>query len=223
MRAIFKLFGRSPFSPLQAHMDKVAQCVEKLPALFDAMFQEEQERVEEIAYEISKLEHKADLEKNDIRNGLGKKVFLPVNKEHLLEILTLQDSIADCAEDIGVLLTLRKVDMIEGLAEGFREFLEKNVEAFIAAHNVVKEIGELLESSFGGVEAEKVVAMVDAVALNEHEADIIQSDLLKKLYRTADETPHWAFHLWLRILEHVGKLSNLSEKLAYRVRMTLEC
>ena len=64
--------------------------------------------------------------------------------------------------------------------------------------------------------------MVDDVAFKEHEADIIQRKLLKSLFKAEDEMTYSSFHLWQKIFEALGSISNLSEKLANRVRMMLE-
>ena len=76
MRTIAKLFGKSPFAPLQQHMNKVAACIAELEEAFAAFFNSEYKKMEIIAKRLSKLEHEADLTKNDIRNNLPRSVFL---------------------------------------------------------------------------------------------------------------------------------------------------
>lgn len=222
MRALISLFGRSPFSPLQRHMDEVAECIWKISEIFDFYQRGEQDDVERLMLEISELEHSADRIKNDIRNRLPKGLFLPVDKNNLLEILSLQDCIADIAENIGVILTLRPYQSINKIEGTFNAFLEKNIEAFQKVKLIIDELNELLESSFGGVEAEKVKKMVDEVAYHEHEADLLQRSLLKILYNSDGQADHTIFFLWMHIIEEVGGIANLSEKLANRVRMTLD-
>src|SRR3989344_2456887 len=100
MLTIARLFGKSPFAPLQTHMEKVSSCMSELPYLFKAILVQDQEAISDIAAKISKLEHEADLTKNDIRNHLPKSLFLLVDREALLEILSLQDALADQAEEI---------------------------------------------------------------------------------------------------------------------------
>lgn len=222
MLTILNLFGRSPFAPLQSHMEKVESCVHKLPALFEAMKQKDYAKLEKIAMEISEFEHQADVTKNDIRNHLPKSIFLPIDRGSLLEILSIQDSIADTAEDVAVLCTLKPIEMIGTFEVDFDDFLNKNIECFDGARKIIKEMHELLESSFGGVEAEKVKNMVDDVSYKEHEADLIQRKLLKSLFRSEDQMTYSTFHLWQRVFEALASIANLSEKLAHRVRMTLE-
>jgi uncharacterized protein len=222
MYTILSLFARSPFAPLQSHMEKVTHCVHKVKDLFDAFQKQDYPLLEKIVAEISELEHQADLTKNDIRNHLHKNVYLPIERGSLLEILSIQDNIADTAEDIAILLTFKQTAMIESLKEDFKLFLAKNIESFDSTRKIIKEMHDLLESSFGGYEAEKVRAMVEEVAYQEHEADLIQRRLLKKLFNSEAEMSYTTFDLWQRVFEKVSDISNLSEKLANRVRMTLD-
>lgn len=222
MLTILSLFGRSPFAPLQSHMEKVSACVHLLPELFLALYSGNTEKVEALAILISEKEHQADLTKNDIRNHLPKSLLIAMDRASLLEILSLQDSIADKAEDIAVLATLKTLPLIEPCKAEFTAFLQKNIEAFDDVFAIIHELHELLESSFGGIEAEKVSAMVEKVAVKEHEADIIQRRLLKIFFNEDSTLSPSSFHLWQRIFESIASISNLSEKLANRIRMTLE-
>lgn len=222
MLTILKLFGRSPFAPLQSHMESVAQCVHKLPDLFDALEKRDEPRLDKLSEEISELEHNADLIKNNIRNHLPKSLFLPIDRGQLLEILALQDRIADKAEDSAVLLSLKRIEFLPAFKDEFKLFLHKNIETFDGVFLIIKELTELVESSFGGIEAEKVKAMVDDVAFKEHEVDLVQRQLIKKLFQAENEMTYATFYQWQRLFEAVASISNLSESLANRVRMTLE-
>jgi len=221
MRTIAKLFGKSPFSPLQTHMDKVSSCVLLLNDLFIALKEKDYQKVKKIGENISKKEHEADMTKNDIRNNFPKSLFLPIERADFLEILSLQDSFGDKAEDIAVVVTLKELEHFEEL-EGFEEFYKKNIDAFILAHEVIKEFDTLLETSFGGIEAQKVKHMIDELAFKEHELDVIGYNLLKKLYSLTDRFSYSTFILWNTILKEVGELSNIAEKLGNTIRMILE-
>ena len=222
MSVFTNLFAKSPFSPLQSHMEKVWTCVQKVEDIYDAYSKGDHEGIEKLSDEISELEHSADLTKNEIRNHLPKGLFLAANRGDLLEILSLQDTIADTAEDIGILMTLKKLEPLEAIRDSLKAFLSKNIEAVRHAHHVVQEMDELLQSSFSGKEAEKVKVMVDEVAYMEHEADVMQRELLKQLYQLDDSLPYTSFTLWINILQAIAALGNLAEKLANRVRMLLD-
>ena len=222
MRTIAKLFGQSPFVPLKAHMDKVARCVDKVPAMFDAMIRGDHAAVLALSNEISDLEHEADQVKHDIQDHMPRSLFMAVDRDRLLEILSTQDNLADKCENIGVLLTLKDLKMPAWLTADFKTFLDKNLEAFRGVQSIMASLGTLLESGFGGPEAEKVLAMVHAVALSEHEVDLLQRQLLRLMLQHENELTVGDFFLWQRLFMQVSDLSDLSERLANRVRRTLE-
>lgn len=222
MRTIAKLFGRSPFVPLQAHMEKVASCVALLVDLFEAYAAHKSDEVERLAKEISRVEHEADLLKHDIQSQLPRGMFLPVERDRLLEILAIQDNIADKSENIGVLLTLKQTPIPPAMEAPFRTFLGKNLEAFDGVRKIVDELDHLVSTGFGGAEAERVRQMVMSVAQLEYEADQLQHGLLKILFANEDNLSVADFFLWDKIFKQVSELSNLSERLAHRMHRTLD-
>lgn len=222
MLTIARLFGKSPFAPLQSHMNKVASCVEKLTAVMAALPEGDRGKIEALVTELCALEHEADLTKNDIRNHLPKSLFLPIDRSQFLEILSIQDSIADKAEDVGLLLRLRPLALFKNFQADLQSFFAKVVEVFWDAKHIIEEIDELLEASFGGVEAEKVKEMVEKTAYKEHEVDLMHRKLQKQLFSQGETLSAPDFYLWVRLLEEISLISNLSEKLANRIRMVLE-
>ena len=222
MLNLARLFGKSPFAPLQSHMKKVAGCVAKLPSLFELLEKGDLEKLEKVVSELSKIEHEADMSKNDIRNHLPKSLFLPIDRAHFLEILAIQDKIADQAEDVGILLTLSPIESFPNAFVDLKTLSKKNAEVFDQARQIIAEIDELLEASFGGIEAEKVKAMVEKTAFLEHEADKFQKVFLKRVFSHGASLSTPSFYLWVRLIQEVGTISHLSEKLANRIRMILE-
>ncbi|KPK33720.1 MAG: phosphate transport regulator [Chlamydiae bacterium SM23_39] len=222
MLTIAKLFGKSPFTPLQNHMKKVSSCIKELPSLFIAISEKDMKKIEVIAKKISKLEHEADLTKNDIRNHLPRSLFLPINRIDILDILSLQDSFADKAEDIAVLATFKILENYEDLKKDFEIFYKENIESFVMVKNVIKEFDSLLEASFGGIEAEKVKEMIELLALKEHKIDRLQYNIIKKLYSLEEKMKYSTFNLWQTMIKEIGSLSNLAETLGNRIRMILE-
>ena len=209
MISIAKLFGKSPFAPLQTHMKKVTLCIEKLTMLIDALPKMDLDKIEKLSKELSELEHEADVTKNDIRNHLPKSIFLPMDRSHFLEILSVQDSIADKAEEIGILLSIRPLEMFQEFKSDFELLYKKNAEVFWSSKKIIEEIDELLESSFGGIEAEKVKEMVEQTAHKEHEAAQMHHKLKKQLFAKGNDFSSPSFYLWITVIEQVGCLSSL--------------
>jgi uncharacterized protein len=221
VNAMARLFGRSPFVPLQLHLDKISDCVEAAVALLEKIRLGDVSNVDEEARAISKLEHKADLVKNDIRNNLPRGLFMAIDRGQLLEILSLQDSIADKGEDIAVLMSIRPVKVLESLSEPLGKYINGNLKAFHKLKEVMRELDVLIESGFGGTEANRVNNMIEGVAIAEHECDIMQRELMKNVLDHETELSVGDFFVWQRLLHEIAGISNYSEKLANRVRMLL--
>jgi len=205
-------------------MDKVASCIGELPTLFKAFLEQDGEAIQKISEKISKLEHEADLTKNDIRNHLPKSLFLPLDRSALLDILSLQDALADKAEEIASHMGLLHfpIEQVPEIRPDFLSLCQKTIEVFRQARQVIKELEDLLECSFGGIEAEKVKGMVEQIAFCEYETAVIKNRLLKTFYSKGGNLPYPAFHLGLTLIEEISNLSRLSEKLGNRIRMLLE-
>ena len=222
MRTIAKVFGRSPFIPLQMHMEKVAECIGLVPDLFEHYRKHDGKAVKAIAEKISRIEHDADIIKYDIRNNLPRGLFIPVDRANLLRILTVQDGIANRAEDIGVLLTFKQANSYEGFESAFDSFLSLSLDAFKLTREIINQLDELIETGFGGIEAGKVLELVEKVELKEHETDVCQHELVQNLLVHEDSLSYGDFFLWTRIIAQVAKIADRAETLAGEVRITLE-
>lgn len=221
MSTIGKLFGRSPFGQIQTHMEQVAQCVHKMAVAIKTMADGEFEQLDELAYEVSRLEHQADEIKSDIRNQLLRRFFMPIDRGEVLEILSLQDSLADAAEDVCKVMTFKRLPFPEGVRPVFDEFVQLNIDAFDSVANIIRELDELIESGFGGAEGEKIRVMSQDVAFAEHKADVVQIKLLKLIYDHDDKMSVGEFHLWMRVTRILSRIANISENLANRILKTL--
>jgi predicted phosphate transport protein (TIGR00153 family) len=222
MRTIAKVFGRSPFVPLQMHMEKVAECVDGIPEILDAYKRKDSKTVESLSKKISQLEHDADVIKHDIRNSLPRGMFMPVDRANLLRILNTQDGIANRAENIAVLLTFKQAGTFKGFEDTFDAFVTQCLDAFTLARKILDQLDELLETGFGGIEAQTAMELVDMVAQKEYETDVGQRELVRELLAHEDDISYGDFFLWTRIIRQVASVADQSEKLATAIRMTLE-
>ena len=123
---ISSMFAKSPFKPLRDHMDKVAESVAPLKEFFEALNQKDYAKVKEIQLQVSLAEKEADIIKNEVRDHLPRSIFMPINRRDLLEMLDMQDTIADVAQDIVNLLTLRKMSLPKELCHDVIQFVEKS-------------------------------------------------------------------------------------------------
>ena len=124
---ISSIFAKSPFKPLRDHMDKVVESVIPLNDFFEALFQQDYSKLEKIQQQVIQAENEADSIKNEVRNNLPRNIFMPINRRDLLEMLDMQDSIADVAQDIVILLNIRKMKLPEELGQNVIQFVKKSV------------------------------------------------------------------------------------------------
>jgi hypothetical protein len=221
MSIISKLFGKSPFEPLYQHMLKVKTCVDLVKPLMDALLNGEEKKLEEVAEEIFRAEHDADLVKKEIRSNLPKSLFLPVSRGDLLSFLKEQDHIADSAEDLAVLLTIRKTEVPEELKKELKELVDKVLATYEMAMIVSSEIKNLAETSFGGVEAHKVMDLIEELKKREHEADKAQMNVAKKLFSIEKKIDPVSVVMWMHIFSELGTLANHAENAGDRMRTML--
>ncbi|MFV1957301.1 MAG: TIGR00153 family protein [bacterium] len=220
-RTIFELFAKSPFGPLQDHMRKVIECAELIPELFKTLVEGNEERFQEISASIQEIEYEADKIKNQIRGDLPRTIFTPVDRRDLLEILSTQDSISDVAEDVMVLLNLRRLPVPEAMRDYLWELIDQVMVVVDQYGKIGEELDELMEASFGGAEASKVLEMIDNLGREEYEADQKQHKLVTKLLTLEDELGALNIVLWMKVLGAVGDIANNAERTANRIRLFL--
>ena len=86
---------------------------------------------------------------------------------------------------------------------------------------MISQLDELIDSGLGGPSGERIRVMAHDVAYAEHQADLVQAQLLKKLYDHDQEFSIGEFHLWMRLTRLLSGISNNSENLANRLLKTL--
>jgi len=220
MRTILSMFAKSPFKPLVSHIDKVNECVDQIIPLFQAFHSKDYNKVEEISEHISKVEHKADKIKDDIRQHLPQSIFLPVDKRDFMHLLSAQDDIADAVEDLAVLMRIKNINLPEELGEPLEELVKHVVDAANVACSMIRELEDLLEASFGGAEAEKIEKMAVELGAAEWEADKKQFLLAKKLFSLVDLGAADLF-LLNELIKKLGGVADQSEKIGKTLRVFL--
>lgn len=221
MRSILDLFGKSPFRPLFEHTLRVRETVELVRPLFEAFVTGDRERTEEVYQTISRLEHKADIVKNDIRDHLPRSLFLPVDRGDLLLFLNQQDKIADAAEDLGVLLTMRSTATPEGMRAPVLALVDAVVAAAEAWFEVARELPSLQEASFAGPEVERVLKRIQEISDLEWEADKQQAEVSKEVFRREEELGPVSVMFWANILRVLGAVANHAESTGDHLRLML--
>ncbi len=215
------LFGRSPIRPLQEHMSKVFGCVSQLKPLFQAMVAGDLDGVARHQRIISDLEHEADQMKKALRHQLPKGLFMPVDRRDLLDILLMQDNIANQAKDIAGLILGRKMRLPEPMHAAFLEYGERCIDAVAKALDVINELDELVETGFRGPEVERVEQMIGELNAVESDTDRLQVQLRAILFELEDGLRPTDVMFTYRLIEWLGNVADYAEKVGSRLQLLL--
>jgi|AMFO01.1.fsa_nt_gi TIGR00153 family protein len=221
VRALVGLFGRNPFKPLQAHMEKVMTCVELVPGLMEAVVLADEARIKEVRKEITRTEHEADLVKNELRDNLPRSLFMPVSRTDLLQLLHFQDDIADGAEDAAILADLKLLRVPEDLRGDIIAFAELCVRAARSAETVVGKLDQLLETGFTGPESGEVLKLIGEIGQQEWESDKASFTLVKALLGRENEIHGADLCIWMKLLEALGDIADAAEQVGNHLRLML--
>ena len=215
------LFGRSPIGPMQQHMAKSHECAANLVPFFQAVMAQDWERVEQIQQEMVQLENEADKLKKSVRQHLPKSLFLPVPRSDLLDLLSVQDKIANRAKDIAGLMLGRCMNIPPQLQPQMLAYVQRCVDASTQALKALKELDALLETGFSGREAVLVEKMVEELEDIERDTDRMQVAVRRNLYQLEKDLPPVDVIFLYKIIEWVGDIADRAERVGNRLEQLL--
>ena len=177
------IFGSSPVMPLERHIEIAFRCAKQFRPFFVAVVANDWDKALEVRAEIEALEHEADDLKKEIRLNMPKSLFMPVPREDLLELLLVQDKIANRARDVSGVIMGRRMQIPEAIADKFVEFVDRNIDAAKQARKSVRELDELFTAGFKGAEVSLVADMIEKLDQIETHTDEQQAVLRGALFR----------------------------------------
>lgn len=218
---ISSLFGSSPVKPLQTHMASVQACIVELVPFFEAVLAQDWKEARKQQKLIAKLEGKADKLKRQLRLHLPKSLFMPVSRRDLLEVLTMQDKIANKAKDIAGLITGRKIVLPEELNTDFLDYVKRSIDASAQAQTAINELDELVETGFGGKEVKLVESMIKTLDAIESDTDKIQVKIRASVFaKEKDMNPVEVMFLY-KVIDWIGDLADLAQRVGSRLELML--
>ena len=219
--SILGVFAKSPLKPLEEHINKVHAAASSLLPFFDAVFAEDWKKAADIRAEISQLEKQADTLKHEIRMNLPRGLFLPVERTDLLELITQQDKIANKAKDISGRFLGRELTVPVSIQTDFKAYVQRCVDATEQARKAINEFDELLETGFRGREVELVERMIVELDSIEDDTDAMQIAIRLQLKQLEDELNPIDVMVTYRMIEWIGELADLAERVGSRLELML--
>jgi len=215
------IFGTSPVRPLEKHMDIVYRCAKKLRPFVNAVIRRDLKRMVEVRGQIEALENQADDMKKNIRLHMPKSLFMPVPREDLLELLLVQDKIANRTKDVSGVIIGRKMKIPKQIAPQFLEFVDRNIDAAKQARKSVRELDELFTAGFKGAEVSLVADLIeelDRIETHTDEQQTILRTAVFEIEKTLD--PIDAMFLY-EVIELTGEIADMAERVGRRLELLL--
>jgi predicted phosphate transport protein (TIGR00153 family) len=215
------IFGSSPVRPLEKHIGIAYRCAKQLQPFFSAANKGDWDKALAARDMIEKLEHEADDIKKKIRLQLPKSLFMPVPREDLLELLLVQDKIANRTKDVSGLVVGRKLQMPSQISEQFLEFVDRNVDAAKQARKSVRELDELFTAGFRGAEVALVEGLIEELDQIETDTDEKQAALRAALFDIEKELNPIDAMFMYKVIELTGEIADMAERVGRRLELLL--
>ena len=215
------IFGSSPVRPLEKHINIAYKCAKQLHGFFAASVAGDWEKAAEYRDIIEKLEHEADDLKKEIRLHLPKSLFMPVPREDLLELLLVQDKIANRSKDVSGITLGRKLQVPAAIAEQFLEFVDRNIDAAKQARKSVRELDELFTVGFRGAEVELVAGLIEELDQIETDTDEKQAALRSALFAIEKSLDPIDAMFMYKVIELTGEVADMAERVGRRLELLL--
>jgi predicted phosphate transport protein (TIGR00153 family) len=215
------IFGTSPVKPLEQHMDVVFRCAKKLRPFFEAVIAKDHDRMAEVRGQIEALENEADELKKDIRMNMPKSLFMPVPREDLLELLLVQDKIANRTKDVSGIIMGRKMEIPDAIAGQFIEFVNSNVDATKQARKSVRELDELFTAGFKGAEVDLVSELIEELDAIETLTDGQQTKIRSALFEIEKTLNPIDVMFLYEVIQLTGEIADMAERVGRRLELLL--
>ncbi|MCX4026137.1 TIGR00153 family protein [Endozoicomonas sp. SM1973] len=215
------MFGRSPIGPIQQHIAKVHECATQLVPFINAAMSDNWEEAAKIQADIANLEGEADVLKKEIRLSLPKSLFLPVPRTDLLDIITVQDKVANRAKDIAGLMLGRQMSIPTELQPEFKDYIARSVDTSAQALKAMSELDELVETGFSGREVDIVEKMIEDLDAIESDTDKIQVAIRAKLFQLEKQLPPVDVMFLYKIIDWIGDLADRASRVGSHLQLLL--
>ncbi|MEJ2158972.1 MAG: TIGR00153 family protein [Chromatiales bacterium] len=216
-----KIFGESPVLPIQEHCSLCYQAADAMLDMLRDAAAGDWVKAEEGRARVVEFEHRADSLKKEVRSKLPGGMFMPVAREDLLELVIVQDKIANRARDISGLVFGRKMTIPEPIRDSFLGFSERNVDAAKVASKTIRELDELYESGFKGTETDVIGKLIDELDVIENETDDLQINIRQDLQALEKQLDPIDVMFLYRVIELLGDIADRAQSVGRRLEILM--
>jgi predicted phosphate transport protein (TIGR00153 family) len=142
---------------------------------------------------------------------------MPIDKGNFLDLLKEADGILDSAQDIAVLMDMRKTKIPKEMKNEFKTVIVKAINTVETLDKAMGLLKIMLEVSFGGKPREDIKKVIHKIHKLEHDSDVIEKKISKQLFNSKELDPISVMHL-LKIVDRMGCIADHAENAADKIR-----
>ena len=207
--------------PLEKHVGLAYKCTRQLVPFFEAVIEDDWETAASKRVEIEKLEHEADDVKKEIRLHLPKSLFMPVPREDLLELLLVQDKMANRSKDVSGVVMGRRMSIPPEISDDFLTLVNRSVDAAKQARKSVRELDELFTTGFRGAEVTLVSEMIEELDRIETDTDDREAALRASLFAIEGTLEPVNVIFLYKVIGLIGEIADMAERVGRRLELLL--
>lgn len=219
MDRISDLIKKSPFGPIQKHMDKAKASVGELIIFLESVINMEWEKAIQSRKKIVDLEHQADALKAETRGLVPKSIFLSVPREDVLELVKRTDEIPNTVKGISGLMIGRRMEVPSQISTTFMQFASEAAEICKVASNATNHIDELFQFAFGGNAADEMQKLIRQLDTLEDHCDETEIMLRSQLFAIEKDLPPIDVMFLYSVINKIGELADIAEQVGHRISL----
>ena len=216
---ISDLISRSPFGPIQVHMEKSKECAEELLVFLDAVIDNDWNNANKSRKKIKALEKDADKLKAETRDLLPKGMFLFVPRGDLLDLIGLADEIPNTIKDISGLVYGRQIVIPPQISASFKEFASEAVEIVSTAALAVDQLSEVSRLAFGSRASDALKKIISKLDSLEAESDKSEVTVRRQLFDIEKDLPPVDVMFLYDVINKIGELADRAEQVGHRLTL----
>ena len=213
------LFSKSPFGPIQVHMEKSKECAEELLILVEAIIKNNWEKATTSRKKIMELEKEADQLKAETRDLLPKGIFLFVPRGDLLDLIGLADEIPNTVKDISGLICGRQMVIPPQIATSFKDFVTEAVAIVATAASAIDQLNELSRLAFGSRASNELDNIISNLDSLEAESDRSEVIVRRQLFDIEKDLPPIDVMFLYDVINKIGELADRAEQVGHRLAL----
>ena len=216
---ISDLISRSPFGPIQVHMEKSKECAEELLVFLAAVINNDWNNANTSRKKIKALEKDADQLKAETRDLLPKGMFLFVPRGDLLDLIGLADEIPNTIKDISGLVYGRQIVIPPQISASFKEFASEAVEIVSTAALAVDQLSEVSRLAFGSRASDALKKIISKLDSLEAESDKSEVAVRRQLFDIEKDLPPVDVMFLYDVINKIGELADRAEQVGHRLTL----